>query len=99
MSLKSVYDLVYPGRNCNVGEILRNWLFRAIGNKKRLDLHGKSKPWIDVLLLFRMFLFPQNYKMDDSIDRCYKLLQEPISIEQCLKDFTKEEELGDDETW
>ena len=41
----------------------------------------------------------QNYKMDESIDRCYKLLQEPISIEQCLKDFTKEEELGDDETW
>jgi len=27
------------------------------------------------------------------------MLQEPISIEQCLKDFTKEEELGDEEMW
>ena len=37
--------------------------------------------------------------MDESVEKCYKLLQEPICIEQCLKDFTKEEELGDDETW
>lgn len=28
-----------------------------------------------------------------------RLLREPINIDQCLKDFTKEEELGVDETW
>ena len=27
------------------------------------------------------------------------LLREPIDLDQCLKDFTKQEELGEDETW
>ena len=34
-----------------------------------------------------------------SLEESMRLLREPINIDQCLKDFTKEEELGDDETW
>eukprot|EP00795_Rhopilema_esculentum_P015115 gene15115-6296_t len=34
-----------------------------------------------------------------SLEESMRLLREPINIDQCLRDFTKEEELGDDETW
>ena len=34
-----------------------------------------------------------------TIQESTRLLREPINIDQCLKDFTKEEELGEDETW
>ena len=39
------------------------------------------------------------YTDHPSLGESMRLLREPINIDQCLKDFTKEEELGDDETW
>jgi len=39
------------------------------------------------------------YQDHPSLEESMRLLREPINIDQCLKDFTKEEELGDDETW
>ena len=39
------------------------------------------------------------FTVHPSLEESMRLLREPINIDQCLKDFTKEEELGDDETW
>ena len=41
----------------------------------------------------------KNFCDDVSIEESQRLIREPISLDQCLKDFTKEEELGEDETW
>lgn len=41
----------------------------------------------------------KNFVEDESIENSYKMLREPICLDKCLKDFTKEEELGEDETW
>ena len=40
-----------------------------------------------------------NFVEDASVGECYRQVREPISLDQCLKDFTKEEELGEEETW
>ena len=37
--------------------------------------------------------------MHASIEESKQALREPIDLDQCLRDFTKEEELGEEETW
>lgn len=41
----------------------------------------------------------KNFLDDISVEESQRLIREPISLHQCLRDFTKEEELGEDETW
>ena len=56
LSLKSAWDLVFLGKNCDIREILRN----LIGCLKDWELdwriEGKSKPWISISR-FRVFGF------------------------------------------
>ena len=50
-------------------------------------------------ILKRSFSFFQQFDDDASIEESFSLLREPVCLDTCLKNFTEEEELGEDETW
>ena len=54
-SLKSAWDLVYPGQNCDVREILRNLIGCLENWESNNDYLRKSTPWIFIIYSFIYF--------------------------------------------